>query len=189
MNDPAQSASEPTAAPKVAAPVTSAPPIPTASSVPPIGLVKRAVIWLVKGFVICILLSFGLGIVMAVGNKPNNGASSSAAVSNKPDTGSPSTSSSSGSTLTRPSSTLTKEEWKAQAIKALPDMLGSISSGNISCKSSDFYRMMGKPERSQSIGENTYLYYRCSDGVLQLVCWKQNLEQIGELATTEINDY
>ncbi len=119
-------------------------------------------------FIVCVI-GFGLLAVYAVVTKksPNAG----------------------GNTRAGATATLTKQEWKEKVSKSFDEKVSMLSSGVISCNAKDFYRIMGKPDSTQALGDKAMLYYQCTDGKIQLVCWKHNLEQDGELATTDINEY
>jgi len=51
-----------------------------------------------------------------------------------------------------------------------------------------FIDVMGAPDRSQTIGEYTYWYYRCRDGEIQMVMMTMLLDS-GKITTDSINEY
>jgi DNA-directed RNA polymerase subunit RPC12/RpoP len=53
----------------------------------------------------------------------------------------------------------------------------------------DFIRIMGKPNRTQSVGEQTFWYYDCSDGQIQMVISGWVLERDGKIFADTINEY
>ncbi len=147
-------------------------PVPQPVSAPaaaPASPMKRAVVVLLKLAVVGVGLFFLLLVVVVVGMK-------------KPAAGG------TGST-TRVTATMTKQEWKAKVKTAFPEKTGMIGIGVISCDEKEFYEVMGKPAKTQAIGNDAFLYYQCSDGMLQLVCYKNNLEYQKEIATSAINEY
>lgn len=89
---------------------------------------------------------------------------------------------------------LTKDEWKAKAYAyfrssgeyegqghmVTPTLLWGID-GEV------FKRVMGNPDRTQTIGGNMYWYYTCRDGMIQLVL--ENREGVDNLLVGDINDY
>jgi len=56
-------------------------------------------------------------------------------------------------------------------------------------KKEDFIRIMGKPNRTQSLGEQTFWYYNCSDGQIQMVITGWVLERDGKIFAETINEY
>jgi len=82
-----------------------------------------------------------------------------------------------------------KQEWRARVVKQLHQDMTVVIAGVITCQADDFFQVMGKPRKTQSIGDDALLYYECTDGTLQLVCSKLNLEANGLLGTTAINEY
>ena len=132
-------------------------------------LIKRGIVVLFKLTVVGVGLFLLLLVVVAVGMKKPaaNGTGSTARVT----------------------ATMTKQEWMAKVIKELGQDRTTVYAGYINCSAKDFYRVMGEPIRTQAVGENAYLYYQCTDGTLQLVCYKVNLESNGLLGTTAINEY
>ena len=89
---------------------------------------------------------------------------------------------------------MTKDEWKTKAYAYFkssgeyegqghmlnPTLLWGID-GEV------FKRVMGKPDRTQTIGSNMYWYYTCRDGVIQLVL--ENREGLDNLLVGDVNDY
>ena len=47
---------------------------------------------------------------------------------------------------------------------------------------------MGKPNRTQTVGDQAYWYYQCTDGTIQLVMNVLNLQMAG-LIQADVNDY
>ena len=59
--------------------------------------------------------------------------------------------------------------------------------GVASHEKDDFYKLVGKPDKIQEVGDSIYLYYQCSDGRLQLVCNKAVYEHGDMILVTTIN--
>ncbi len=135
--------------------------------------VVRAIVVLVKVTAVFLGITVFIMVVVAVGMKKEPGSKNGSAST------SPATA----------SSHITKQEWKAKVVAQLRQDRTTVIAGYINCSAKDFFRAMGKPDKTQAVGDNAMLYYRCSDGTLQLVCSKLNLEANGLLGTTAINEY
>jgi hypothetical protein len=56
------------------------------------------------------------------------------------------------------------------------------------CNTSDFVARMGRPDRTQTVGEQAFWYYDCKDGVIQMSLSAYELDQ-GIVIANHINDY
>ena len=145
------------------------PPVSAPPAVQPLSFGQRLMRKLVGGCLILVVGFCALGVLVAAfAKKPGQPGSQVSA---------------------RPTAQWSKQEWRSRVVKELDQNMNVVIAGFISCQAKDFYRVMGKPSRTQSIGDNALLYYPCTDGTLQLVCSKLNLEANGLLGTTAINEY
>jgi hypothetical protein len=82
-------------------------------------------------------------------------------------------------------SLLSKAEWRAQLIKQYGQaaQIGVVGSWN----SGEFTKVMGSPESTQTIGNQAFWYYKCSDGTIQLALDAGNLS-VGVMQG-RINDF
>ena len=80
---------------------------------------------------------------------------------------------------------LSKAEWRAKITKhyGMTAQLGIVQNWRVS----DFKSLMGEPSQTQTIGENAYWDYRCSDGLIQLELFSGSLP-LG-LMQGRINDF
>ena len=78
-----------------------------------------------------------------------------------------------------------KAEWRAKVV----NHYGQTAQLNIvySWKPTEFKSLMGEPESTQTIGDQAYWYYQCSDGMIQLELYAPNLA-VGVMQG-KINDY
>jgi hypothetical protein len=57
-------------------------------------------------------------------------------------------------------------------------------------KDTDIYAAVGEPYRTQTIGDNGYMYWKCSDGLVQVITRLTfNNDKTGKLGICGINDY
>ena len=80
-------------------------------------------------------------------------------------------------------SRLTKAQWKDKAIQAF----GWMTIIPLSAPAARFQQVMGKPNRTQTVGNETYWYYECSDGMIQMEM-DPTVLQMGTIQA-EVNDY
>ncbi len=84
---------------------------------------------------------------------------------------------------------MTKEEWlKKLDENGLNAKIMNRFNG-IGCPESEFIEIMGNPDRTQAVGDHIYWYFRCSDGQIQMVIYKGNLEHYGQVLVDTINHY
>ena len=80
----------------------------------------------------------------------------------------------------------TKEEWWAKLEKGgFKYPANRLVVGKDRAK---FLKVMGKPDRIQSVGDYTFWSYRCRDGQIQMVMQTWLLDN-GQIATESINEY
>ncbi len=79
---------------------------------------------------------------------------------------------------------ITKAQWKAELGRINP--LFAIS-GEIQMGKNAFIKLCGEPKKTQTVGDTTYWYYECKDGVIQLSLDKVNL--LTGIVTGQANDY
>ncbi len=91
----------------------------------------------------------------------------------------------------RGASGISTEEWMDKVVAAFPKEAGHIkATPKFYLKESDeFFAVVGQPDRKQVIGENVILYWRCSDGVVQMMASNLSLEQGNGLWVESINRY
>jgi len=81
-------------------------------------------------------------------------------------------------------SSVTKDEWKARVQKNFPGFMRMVEYPD----KATFISVMGKPDRTQTVGGNPYWYYQCADGMIQIqfcaVPGKENM-----LVLSAMNDY
>lgn len=79
----------------------------------------------------------------------------------------------------------TKAEWKAK----FGSKFGQTAQMGIveNLKPDQFKSVMGSPDRTQTIGDDAFWYYECSDGMIQLELFAPNLA-VG-MMQGKINDY
>lgn len=79
----------------------------------------------------------------------------------------------------------TKAAWRAKlaANNGQVAQLGIINN----LQPAQFKSVMGEPEKTQTIGEQAYWYYQCSDGTIQLELYAPNLA-VGVMQG-KVNDY
>jgi hypothetical protein len=84
--------------------------------------------------------------------------------------------------------TPTKAEWiqKVYQIQSEPKMI--IVTGDIQETKDRLFGAVGPPTSTQAIGNDIYLYWRCSDGEIQLVADRGNFGAMGFVAG-KINSY
>jgi hypothetical protein len=75
---------------------------------------------------------------------------------------------------------LTKDEWKSHAP-------GLVNGNQIACNRERLFAAVGEPDRTQTVGDDSYLYWQCSDGEIQVVC-SQFAYGMGIVSGT-VNDY
>ena len=83
---------------------------------------------------------------------------------------------------------MTKEQWIERITLHFQQSREAMAAGYLNCQWDDLYKFAGKPDRILAVGTDMY-YYDCSDGSIQLVCNKINLEVNGLIGTTAINQY
>lgn len=64
------------------------------------------------------------------------------------------------------------------------------AAGRLACKNVELWAAVGKPEHTQTVGNGQllYLYWRCSDGFIQVTCSAQHYNLAG-FVTGTVNDY
>jgi hypothetical protein len=74
---------------------------------------------------------------------------------------------------------VTKEEWLAKLKEnKLDKKIGyhaQFGTGGY-CAKEEFIKIMGQPDKTQKVGGETYWYYTCSDGQIQMIVASGNLE-------------
>ncbi len=91
--------------------------------------------------------------------------------------------------ILRPAGRMTKEQWFEKLTETgLSFEIGYRSQGTGSPRD-EFIKIMGGPDRTQSVGDHVYWYYKCSDGQVQLVLYKGNLEIYGRVLVDTINHF
>lgn len=80
--------------------------------------------------------------------------------------------------------TLTKAEWKARLAELVPAFRVV---GALQIKKSDFIEVFGEPQKTQTIGQRTFWYYKCRDGTIQLDLSTGNLT--ADILAGKVNDY
>lgn len=81
--------------------------------------------------------------------------------------------------------TITKQQWKT-ALGRIQQMFAV--SGQIQMSKSDFIRICGEPQKTQTVGDSVFWYYQCKDGDIQLELDNGNLLGAG-IVTGHANDY
>jgi len=79
---------------------------------------------------------------------------------------------------------LTKVQWKDKMARNFRWYPGTPVIG----AANQFQQVMGKPDRTQTVGDEAYWYYQCSDGTIQLVMNVLNLQVAGFLQA-DVNDF
>ena len=87
---------------------------------------------------------------------------------------------------------LTKEAWRERVAGhfdvAVNQVVLSKANPNGLASAEEFKKLVGKPDRTQTVGEQTYWYYTCSDGQIQMVTDAALLSR-DIIAGAQINDY
>jgi hypothetical protein len=80
---------------------------------------------------------------------------------------------------------MTKEQWRERARQY------DVIHARMDLTRSEFLRIMGKPDRTQTIGEKAYWYYKCRDGMIQVVINTGMMNEVyGDKVIVEVvNDY
>jgi len=81
----------------------------------------------------------------------------------------------------------TKAEWRNRLYKIYPQ--SKIAPAASRCRPEEFMQRMGKPSRTQTVGDSTYWYYECQDGSIQIVMYSQYLNLQNVMVMQAINDY
>ena len=79
----------------------------------------------------------------------------------------------------------TKSEWIEKVNKSFPKSVFTRTLAN--CESKKFTQLMGTPDSTQTVGNDTFWYYNCKDGKIQIVMSSALLNS-GYMAG-QINDY
>lgn len=82
----------------------------------------------------------------------------------------------------------TKQQWKA----SLAEKDELYRNGRIvNLKRDEFVRLLGEPDKTQTVGDQTYWYYECSDGQIQLVLDSRILNAgfVSTASSGGINEY
>jgi hypothetical protein len=79
----------------------------------------------------------------------------------------------------------TKEEWKTK-LSQQNQMFAAA--GIVHMKKDDFIKLMGSPDKTQTVGGKVYWYYDCKDGMIQLEANDGALQYQGMLIG-RANDY
>jgi TPR repeat protein len=87
--------------------------------------------------------------------------------------------------LTIKAAGLTKDQWRAEVGKVQPLF---AATGVLKMARNDFESLCGVPDKTETVGNDVYWYYSCSDGVLQLIMDK-NVLNSGTIIITRVNDY
>jgi hypothetical protein len=82
---------------------------------------------------------------------------------------------------------MTKEQWWAKLEKNELKFPGYRAVVRV--PKDKFLQIMGKPDKTQAVGENVMWYYTCSDGQIQMVLSDLALTMFGKIATESINEY
>lgn len=88
----------------------------------------------------------------------------------------------SGSSSSQP----TKQEWKAKLGQS--NGLFRQTGSKLVMQKAQFIQLMGQPDKTQTIGDSTYLYYDCSDGTIQVDVNTSAYNMAG-LVSGDVNDY
>ncbi|MBE7159022.1 MAG: hypothetical protein INR62_11420 [Rhodospirillales bacterium] len=80
-------------------------------------------------------------------------------------------------------STLTKAQWKDKAARTF----GWFSAVPLQAPAARFQEVMGKPDHTQTIGDDVFWYYECSDGSIQMEMDPYVLQM--NTIQAQINDY
>jgi hypothetical protein len=91
------------------------------------------------------------------------------------------------STSSSQESQITKAQWRARVAQnygKYPAAMNTIPGWN----AKQFQNLVGAPDQTQTIGDQAYWYYRCSDGTIQLALNAQVLALAG-IMQGNINDY
>jgi DNA-directed RNA polymerase subunit RPC12/RpoP len=78
---------------------------------------------------------------------------------------------------------LSKSEWRQKCVSSFGNTLGIVPLGQLK-------QLFGNPQRTQTVGDRTFLYYDCFDGMIQVVVTTATYQTLGNSAySDEINDY
>ena len=87
---------------------------------------------------------------------------------------------------------MTKEQWRAKLNEhyeiSVNKVWGSKSAPGKLPSAKIFQQIMGKPSRTQVVGEETLWYYECSDGQFQIVIKSGALES-DNIYSGQVNEY
>lgn len=78
----------------------------------------------------------------------------------------------------------TRAQWKNKVTQNF----GWLPGVPVTAQASRFQQVMGKPDDTQTLGDQTLWYYRCADGTVQLAMSALNLQTAGYMQA-ELNDY
>jgi len=84
----------------------------------------------------------------------------------------------------RNAAAITKQEWKKRFGQLHPIF---AQAGAIQMRKDDFVKLCGEPQKTQTIGDKVFWYYKCKDGLIQLDLVKGNL--LGGIVAGQVNDY
>jgi hypothetical protein len=78
----------------------------------------------------------------------------------------------------------TKDEW----LSKVPNSRSVRITKQVICNKSELFSAVGSPVKTQSVGDSVYLYWRCSDGEIQLDCSAMPYNG-ADMIVGKINDY
>ena len=78
----------------------------------------------------------------------------------------------------------TKDEW----ISKVPNAEMAKMARQLACSKKALFKAVGSPSKTQTIGDDLYLYWSCSDGQIQVKC-NAPIYNAGDQVVGNINDY
>lgn len=77
---------------------------------------------------------------------------------------------------------LSKSAWRQKCVSSFGNTMGIVPVWQLK-------QLFGNPQRTQTVGDQTFLYYDCSDGMIQVVINTATYQALGNSACSdEIND-
>lgn len=169
------------------APRTSQPPTPPVTSRPKTKSNKAGI---VIALVIGIAIGYGVRVTQNQAPTPPSSAQATAQLPASPAPYTPEAAVAEKQVARAPAARprrISREEWWAKLEENDLKFPGNRSVLDV--KTEDFIRIMGKPVKTQSVGENMYWYYNCSDGQIQMVIKGWILESYGKIMAETINEF
>jgi hypothetical protein len=80
----------------------------------------------------------------------------------------------------------TKAAWKAKL--GSRNQVFAVTGTTIQMTKSDFIQLMGEPDRTETLNGQSYWYYECSDGTVQIECQAAAVNAAG-IIQGQVNDY